>query len=644
MFHLDLHGVKLQEARRIVRARISECYRYGLRTLRIVYGSAGPIFKSVCQIVPEHEHVMAEELPEWVRYPLEGYKYPIFLVVPMRRNPAPEPLDEATFFQKFRAEDEEDLGQRLLCEMPYQPYRLMYDWKYAARAIAKDCTAEQLAAMCSELGIGGVTAAGVGLSDLMKAARAWVRWVQRKASVAAQVPKPVPEELSVAPEAADMADVALELKEARPPADLMANAEAYLRLADKLIESGEYERALQYLGEAEGLSSSASEQFELAWRRGRILLRMHDASCETWLLRADETCARIYGEDAPQRRKTVRLLINWYACSGEPDRVIEYGRIAGRLFTSELDKMSMLEQYRNQYMTADFLQSAGNYQDALAVLDWAMWTLVLGKTEEQADAITRRPASSLLIPSGMLSDCGLPARDLTRHFMLAAKILRQLRKHAEAWDELRGAEKLATDAADPHLQAEVKLEMGINWRKGEGATHKAQECYASAHELNNRDGTPDIQLRYFINLSSGVAYATSGEPRMAKKAYARASEDADLLFATDHPERAGLLSSQATLCLRRHDFAECTELAQRAAEILQLRAPARHYDIGVALLRSATAQNALQRYDEAAVTLDAARREFDQAELASSVHLRQELQRQESISKNKGRTGGYSSW
>jgi tetratricopeptide (TPR) repeat protein len=135
--------------------------------------------------------------------------------------------------------------------------------------------------------------------------------------------------------------------------------------------------------------------------------------------------------------------------------------------------------------------------------------------------------------------------------------------------------------------------------------------YAKALSLNNQGGSPDLTLRYLINLSSGVAYANSGDLRLAKKAYARASADADELYGSDHPELFKLLFSQSSLCAKKRDFDECVEFAQRAADILMLKAPERTGDIGLALLWAGRACNALRKYEVAAKILAEAKRHFD---------------------------------
>jgi hypothetical protein len=158
MFTLDLHGVSRSEAARVIRARLKECYKYGLLTLRIVFGSPeryeGTILEALCEIVQLDPNVLTAELPDWVFDP-EMTRDPrlTFLAVPIRLNPKPEPLDENVIFQKFKADKEESRAQRLLCGIPYEPLRRSYSWKYAARAIGGDCREDALASICNQLGI-----------------------------------------------------------------------------------------------------------------------------------------------------------------------------------------------------------------------------------------------------------------------------------------------------------------------------------------------------------------------------------------------------------------------------------------------------------------------------------------------------------
>lgn len=632
MFTLDLHGVKLREAERILRARLHECFRYGLRTLRVIFGSPdrleGTILQAACEIVREHEDVLVDELPTWVRGPEEGQRHPIFLAVPIRQNRDPEPLDASTWFQKFRAEDEKDEGQRLLCEMPYQPFRPIYEWHYGARAIGRGCTAEALGAMCSDLKIGAQGDTGLDLRSLMEAARRWTWWQPKKslpakpiASALAEpvVPEPV---ASTAHSEPPLSPPAVE-ELADNPGSLSVSAEVYWRLADRITEEADYDRALDYLEQASSLVSSDGENFEVSWRRGRVLLRMHDERCETWLLKADEVCVRIYGEKADQRRMLSRMLTDWYAASGEPDRVIEYARIAGSTF--DMSRLTPLERFRHCHTSANLLQAAGRYSEALELVDLARWTLILGRSADEGSA----GPGKMGVTKELLERCGIPMRDLTADFLLGAKILRRLKRYPEAWNEIQMATHLAAGLSnESRLQAEIALESGTICRQTE-RPEEALEFYARAHTLNNGgERAPDIALRYLINLSSGVVYAIGDQPRMARKAYERARLDMEELYAPDHPEWFELLCSQATLCLRCREFEECVVLARRAAEILQLKTPNRHGDIGVALLRSGTALNHLGRYADALHDLEEAQREFAQAIPGTPQHLLPEVERQ----------------
>jgi hypothetical protein len=58
------------EAARVLRIRINECYKYGLHTLKVVYGSPdrfeGSILEALCTIVQSEPYVLLNELPDWV--------------------------------------------------------------------------------------------------------------------------------------------------------------------------------------------------------------------------------------------------------------------------------------------------------------------------------------------------------------------------------------------------------------------------------------------------------------------------------------------------------------------------------------------------------------------------------------------------
>src|ERR1039457_6995312 len=72
-FFLDLHYTERAEAKRIVRRRLVECCQFGIRILKIVYGSpdnfSGSVAEAVFEIVRDNELVALEMLPPFVFLP-----------------------------------------------------------------------------------------------------------------------------------------------------------------------------------------------------------------------------------------------------------------------------------------------------------------------------------------------------------------------------------------------------------------------------------------------------------------------------------------------------------------------------------------------------------------------------------------------
>lgn len=92
-FNLDLHGTEVRVAKYVVARRIDECYRYGIRVLKIIYGTPdnfeGSIAKAVHQLVRCHDHVAVETLPRYVFSETEPEALNPALRVHLRQNPNP---------------------------------------------------------------------------------------------------------------------------------------------------------------------------------------------------------------------------------------------------------------------------------------------------------------------------------------------------------------------------------------------------------------------------------------------------------------------------------------------------------------------------------------------------------------------------
>jgi tetratricopeptide (TPR) repeat protein len=100
-----------------------------------------------------------------------------------------------------------------------------------------------------------------------------------------------------------------------------------------------------------------------------------------------------------------------------------------------------------------------------------------------------------------------------------------------------------------------------------------------------------------------------------------------------------LLISQCTLSLRKGRYQESIEFAQRAADILKLKAPGRTDEIGLALLRAGTAYNGLRKYDVARKILAEAKSNFDKTTHRPPKEQLEQLEQQLAIARSSGFRG-----
>lgn len=597
MFTLDLHGVLRNEAIRAIRLRLKECYKYGLRTLRVAFGSPdryeGTVLEGLCETVQVDPNVIIGELPDWVFEPeLKRDPRIIFLTVPIRPNPTAEALGEKTIFQKFNASKEENRGQRLLCATPFQPFRTRYDWKYAARAIGGNCSEGELATMCTQLGLVSSGTDGLSMATLMRSAELYPKWVknrpaERKIATLETLGLDNPDNLSSSSHQID------EIDDKRPDGTQPGTWD-YLRLFDRMLENGSYEQAAQALINLESTCDSDELLFEFVFRKARLLLREHDPTCETWLLRSDELCVKVYGERSVRRRQVIELLQFWYSSTGESGRVLHYAEIAGRYLPKE-GGYSRERRLQSEFVFAAHLSAAARYEDSIRTLGRALWEIVFEKEGEM-------PLEFQLDPES-LRNSGISIELLTRVVFHLAKDSIELGDTRDALAYLTLTEGLGKLlATDYGLKAEIYNQMGRAVRRS-GRVTEALEYYQLAITEAEQEEDPDPEVMYLIYMNRGVALANSEDLRMAGKAYARAETYGLKAYDSDHPELFRLRYSQATLLLKRRNFSEAAEFGTRAAEILELKGPERVSEIALAYMRVGEAKLCSRNYPEALLGL-----------------------------------------
>jgi tetratricopeptide (TPR) repeat protein len=597
MFTLDLHGVLRNEAIRAIRLRLRECYKYGLRTLRVAFGSPdryeGTILEGLCETLQVDPNVIIGELPDWVFEPeLKRDPRIIFLTVPIRPNPTPEPLGEKTIFQKFNATKEEKPGQRLLCGTPFQPFRTRYDWKYAARAIGGTCSEGELATMCTQLGLVPLGADGLTIETLMRSAELYPKWVknrpaERKIATLETLAPDDPDNVPSFPPLLDEIDGDL-------PGGTQPGAWDYLRLFDRMLENGSYGQAAQALISLESLCNSDELLFEFVFRKARLLLREHDPTCETCLLGSDELCVKVYGERSVRRRQVIELLQFWYSSTGESGRVLHYAEIAGRYLPRE-GAFSRDRRLQSEFVFAAHLSATARHEDSIRTLGRALWEIVFEKEGEMP--------LGFRLDQESLRNSGISMELLTRVVFHLAKDSIELGDTKDALAYLRLTEGLGKLlSTDYGLKAEIYNQMGRALRRS-GRVMEALEYYQLAITEAEKEEDPDPELMYLIYLNRGVALANSEDLRMAGKAYARAEKYGLEAYDSDHPELFRLRYSQTALLLKRRNFSEAAKVGTRAAEILELKGPERVSEIALAYMRVGEAKLCSRKYPEALLDL-----------------------------------------
>jgi len=112
-FWVDLHQCGTMEAIETVATRINECYRYGIKTLEIIYGTPDIYEGSIQQAM--------DVLISGNRYVEEQGKVHAGITVTIRQNPNPSPQDENMHFVGNSASYEG--RSQMAYEHDYYPFR-----------------------------------------------------------------------------------------------------------------------------------------------------------------------------------------------------------------------------------------------------------------------------------------------------------------------------------------------------------------------------------------------------------------------------------------------------------------------------------------------------------------------------------------
>jgi tetratricopeptide (TPR) repeat protein len=586
LFDLELHGVRTSDAKLAIANRLAECYRYGLCALRCSYGSPdtyeGSILAALLDIVLSSEYIHTEALSTWVFQKLPAEPSPVFLTIPIIRNPSPSSLNEDTAFAGFKAVHETDRGRRLICEMKFQPLRKVYNWGYASRAIKQGCSESLLIQMCQTLGI-DTAKKGLTLKELMACATAWRKFPRSR------VREYWPKQLGPQKETA-------ETLRAEPGWSERIFVEwsgaptvnALLLLIEHFVERGEYRLALKAADRALLLDPQEDlDQVSLA--KGRVLMLLGDLSCETWLLKADEEIRLRSGVNSPRRIPVLRQLTRWYYQAHEYQRSMQYMTIGSELDPGSDRSFPLHAEFRARTFHANLLRKSGDYKTS----NLAVVAAIKAALAESPDG----PPGDLPDLVIELKNCSVPTVMIARALHISLMNYFDIGDVGQAIVHLEVLEELFSGKAIPDLwKADLEIARG-NIAQARGMAPVALEHYSKCLAFVDVHSIDD-RTRYELLGNMAVSLRSLGKLDRAAECYRRCVEIAGTLGYKDEPHYAVLLLNYCHLLVKQDCFEEVVIYGEQAYELLLLKKPSAYSDIGSSVVFIGYALNELQRFKE----------------------------------------------
>ena len=417
---------------------------------------------------------------------------------------------------------------------------------------------------------------------------------QKRARIVATViePKPIPSPPSVQPF----------YSHAQPHTfdALLLQAERYL--LDEHLSSCQ-----ETLSVAVDLIERDAQRADYEVLLGRLLSRQNAPECEGHLLKAQRLIIGEYGEQSPRRVPVLRELVSWYGRTGEVSQLLSTVEAANTLNISEPVPRSVKKRYVEDLSYARILRHNGLYKESVYLLRLFVWEVLLSRP-------TPMPRE-YEVPVSVLSDGKISKlQAATLHLLFALNCT----------DDEQGELPLATAMLDVShllledvpgqevLRAEIEQERGRIARK-RGELDRAIRHYDTAMKMLKAVKTEDPFLMYELFVSKGVVHAQQNDLKDASTNYEKAWALAEKLQFTDQLYVSKLLSSRASLALRRGDFNTCVLLASQAADLLLLKASGRHKERGLAHFRQGEAFCHLGKFREARQALSSAESCFKEA-------------------------------
>jgi tetratricopeptide (TPR) repeat protein len=595
-FTLDLHHVQTKEAARIVRVRIAECFKHGIRSLKCVFGSpdclSGSIAEAVLNIAFIDERIFSETLAEWVfADEIDVPSMPIFLVLPIKPNPDALALTPESVFSGFTAAFEPKASLRLLCKMPFQPLREYFDLPYAARAIGGGCKENLLREYCEASGL-TVNERGLNQAGLLKCSDSFGHWNKSRANRVRPITTETPND--------GHTEESLPFYSHTQP----RTVEALFQQAERQLSDVEIFECRETLEVVFALVETDSHRMRYELLLGRILQSEGSAECERHLRMADRLCAALKGTSSPQRIPILRTLAGWYAHNGEVSELIALSEANEAIDVSLPTRIPIRRRFVSDFNYARLLRQAGMFQESVFVLRQFVWHGLMEKAGEMPEVFG--PTIDQLLES-----------KVSRVQLAELNLLYAMNCTDDGDGDLELAtvflnlsHRLLVDIANQELlRAEIEQERGRIDRK-RGQIDRALRHYDVAIKFAKDSQIVDSYRNFELYLNRGVARVQKGDLKAAAADYERSWSLAESLRLTNQVVVCPLLLSRATLALRNREYAACARLAEEAADLLTLKAAQRHKDIGLARFRQGAALCHLEAYRHGLEVLKDAQREF----------------------------------
>ncbi|MEO6807368.1 MAG: hypothetical protein ABI286_02925 [Edaphobacter sp.] len=543
-FFLDLHGTTRAEAKRTVRVRIAECFKYGIECLKVVYGSPdefqGSIAEAIFQLIKETaetSYLALEMLPSYVFMPNPRPEFiSTYVRLYLSRNDRSLLLDSDTVFSPFTPKYERDLARRLRCKTPYFPLRTEYTLQWASRAIGHGCTPEILTSLLKRPSQkSGNQRDHVTWSELCELA---VKYKTRPAATFTEVQNIFDSQTN---HEIDRPSVSDDMTDAAP------NTETYNEIVARALhleEQSHYSEAELLLTElltATPLSSELEDEAFLSLGRVKVAMKQRDG--ETTLLQALEL-RKTRGPRGTDLLPNLEALAMYYRQSGEYERASAMLAEASEIAEAGHRIANASEVIAGYLQSAELAHFAGRHKDSLDTLKELSGFLPRQLTDfENAIRFDLLGLNHLSVDS-----------------LLEAELAFQ--------SSVRYANKSEMSSEG---KACILMHRGRLKRKREQFAEAIHLYEEAADILRQSPELSDGFLEAQLLSSRAVALKCSGQEAEAKLSYNRAIELFQMCGATEHPEYAKSLQSRAVLLLSCGDVKQAEQDAQLALEIAELK-------------------------------------------------------------------------